>query len=89
MIENIFYISLGICFVLICLYKWGVLDTYEAYRKSWMPKAGCFFCIGWWLSWVVVVFLIFWELNLINVIIPFFSSVIIHFIMSITVHARR
>ena len=39
--------------VLICLGKWGVLDWYQVKRKIWMPDAGCFFCLGFWLSSLV------------------------------------
>jgi hypothetical protein len=33
--------------------KWGILDWYQVKRKMWMPDAGCFFCIGFWLSLIM------------------------------------
>ena len=37
--------------VLICLLKWGVLDYYQArWERPWLPAAGCYFCLGFWLT---------------------------------------
>jgi hypothetical protein len=45
-IENVGLLS---CLML-CFIKWGWLDLYQVYRKEWMPEAGCYLCLGFWLG---------------------------------------
>lgn len=81
MIEKIIYIALASSFVLMLLVKTGALDYYAATRRSWMPAGDCFFCFGWWLSCLGAFILFMWELNFCDLLIPFFSAVIVNFVM--------
>jgi hypothetical protein len=53
---------LGIVITLLqCFKKWGWLDYYAAHygHIKWLPDAGCYLCLGFWLSWIVLPFVIF------------------------------
>lgn len=51
-IGNIGFVSA----ILICLIKWEWLDYYQVVRKPWMPDAGCYFCLGFWVSIILNLF---------------------------------
>lgn len=81
MLEAVIILALEVSFLLILAKKWGLLETYEATRKKWMPSGDCYFCLGWWLSWVVV--LISQLTNPLPLLAPPASSVLVLLIMTL------
>lgn len=44
------------CFVLYLLYKWKIIESYQVYRRRWMPL-WCDFCALWWLGVIFCILL--------------------------------
>lgn len=79
-------LSLAVSFVLTTWAKMGALDLYEAYRPKFFPSGGCFFCLGFWLSWILGAGA--WLLDPVKIwiLVPFLSAPLINFI---TLYPRK
>jgi hypothetical protein len=62
--------------------KWGWLEKYEFLRSTWMPEAGCFLCLSFWLSIPVsLLYFTLWLFHVEFLLIPFTCAGLINIIL--------
>lgn len=84
LISWVFTIAFVNTTIVLCLYKWKILENYQVFRKKWMPKADCYLCITFWLGLAFTMPFVMdlkWQVG----IIPFAGASISNYLINISI----
>lgn len=85
-------VSLAVSFIYTLMGKWSVLEYLQIHADAWFEDLtgietdflnklfSCVFCLGWWLSLVICIFLSLNAWDISYLLIPVFSTPLIRFI---------
>ena len=67
--------------IIIIITKWGFIEFYETYKPDFLPTNLCLFCVGFWLSVLIISFYQIIETNLFYFISCFISASLSRFLI--------
>jgi hypothetical protein len=70
--------------LLICFRKWKWIELYTIHRRTWMPAADCYLCLGFWLAVLQVI-----PIAILRgpefLIVPFCSATITNYLTNLAI----
>jgi hypothetical protein len=85
MLTSIIIISLLNATLLQCFRKWHWLEWYAIHKADYLPDAGCFLCLSFWLAAIECIILFYYFLDPKFLIIPFCACALTNFIINATI----